>query len=487
VTRDFGSGGPFTLAAQTQAGIRVYVDGVRRIDLWRNVSTTQTKSVNVTIPPGRHTLRVDYVNFTGSANVKFGYVPRTSATVDTVKPLGPTGATASYSSSTLKATLKWARNKEMDLAGYRVYRRPAGSSAWTHIATTGATSHTDSPPATGQTYLYEVRAVDKAGNASTGSADRAVTTVDRTPPARVVPHLVMGTDRTRESYVVSWKPVADAARYRLWRRIGSDPWTSVASTTGTSLTDYVPAVGAAVFYRVAVHDTAGNVAPARTGDEGYANAYWEPRATDVTASYIGNNKALLQWTQPTDTFAISWAAYRLLRSTLAPTIEHTTSPEYCSRLSYAEEGGNFRFSCTATVTPGKTNYFAVEPYHSDTHRALPSTPVAVAVPAAPAPATDFTGVADGRRVDFTWTASPSADVDHYELRRGVWHPANSPEEQGWFYTYERIDVPADTTSLRWPGSLYEAEDFVLIAVAKDGTKLTAAQSPLVRMPAPTAE
>jgi hypothetical protein len=139
------------------------------------------------------------------------------------------------------------------------------------------------------------------------------------------------------------------------------------------------------------------------------------------------------------------------------------------------------------VTPGKTNYFAVEPYHSDTHRALPSTPVAVAVPAAPAPATDFTGVADGRRVDFTWTASPSADVDHYELRRGVWHPANSPEEQGWFYTYERIDVPADTTSLRWPGSLYEAEDFVLIAVAKDGTKLTAAQSPLVRMPAPTAE
>ncbi len=33
VTRDFGSGGPFALATEAQDGIRVYVDGKRKIDL----------------------------------------------------------------------------------------------------------------------------------------------------------------------------------------------------------------------------------------------------------------------------------------------------------------------------------------------------------------------------------------------------------------------------------------------------------------------
>ncbi|MGW2387596.1 PA14 domain-containing protein, partial [Streptomyces sp. NPDC001658] len=48
VTRDFGSGGPFTLAASGLDGIRVYLDGVRKIDLWKNTSTTVSKTVNVT-------------------------------------------------------------------------------------------------------------------------------------------------------------------------------------------------------------------------------------------------------------------------------------------------------------------------------------------------------------------------------------------------------------------------------------------------------
>lgn len=50
VTRDFGSGGPFTFTASAQDGIRVYLDDVRKIDLWKNVSTTVKKTANVTIP-----------------------------------------------------------------------------------------------------------------------------------------------------------------------------------------------------------------------------------------------------------------------------------------------------------------------------------------------------------------------------------------------------------------------------------------------------
>ncbi|WP_281156811.1 PA14 domain-containing protein, partial [Streptomyces sp. HYC2] len=91
VKRDFGSGGPFAFTASGQDGIRVYLDGARKIDLWKNGSSTVSRTVNLTIPRGTHTLRIDYVNWTGAAAVKFAYAPRTGATVDRVAPLTPTG------------------------------------------------------------------------------------------------------------------------------------------------------------------------------------------------------------------------------------------------------------------------------------------------------------------------------------------------------------------------------------------------------------
>ncbi|MER7694862.1 PA14 domain-containing protein, partial [Streptomyces sp. NPDC097610] len=52
VTRDFGSGGPFALPVAAQDGLRVYLDNTRKVDLWKNVSSTVKKTVNVTIPSG---------------------------------------------------------------------------------------------------------------------------------------------------------------------------------------------------------------------------------------------------------------------------------------------------------------------------------------------------------------------------------------------------------------------------------------------------
>ncbi|GGT84154.1 hypothetical protein GCM10010272_30800 [Streptomyces lateritius] len=91
---------------------------MRRIDLWKNISTTQKKTVNLTLPAGRHTITVYYAAWTGAANVAFAYAPVTSATADKVRPLVPTGATVAYDRALNRVTLKWAANKEMDLAGY---------------------------------------------------------------------------------------------------------------------------------------------------------------------------------------------------------------------------------------------------------------------------------------------------------------------------------------------------------------------------------
>ncbi|MGP4013177.1 PA14 domain-containing protein [Streptomyces sp. 4N124] len=260
VTRDFGSGGPFALTASALDGIRVYVDGVRKIDLWRNVSSTVTKTVNLTIPSGKHSIRVDYVNWTGSASVKFNYTPRTSATVDKVKPLTPTGTSLSYDQATGKAKLTWAKNKEMDLAGYKVYRRLKGTSFGSApLKTTTSTSYTDSTiPKSGEQYLYEVRAYDKAGNVSAGTPDKAVTTVDATPPATPSG---MTVSRLDASVRIAWQPVAGEVTYRVYRSTSPEgPFSEVSDwIPGTSFEDKPSyALYKTWYYRVTARDTVGN-------------------------------------------------------------------------------------------------------------------------------------------------------------------------------------------------------------------------------------
>jgi hypothetical protein len=71
VTRDFGSGGPFAFSTAVRDGIRVHFDGHREISLWKDVTTTQKKSVKVTIPKGKHTITVKFVAYKGQATSRF--------------------------------------------------------------------------------------------------------------------------------------------------------------------------------------------------------------------------------------------------------------------------------------------------------------------------------------------------------------------------------------------------------------------------------
>ncbi|MFI9422397.1 PA14 domain-containing protein [Streptomyces achromogenes] len=260
VTRDFGSGGPFALPVTAQDGIRVYLDGSRKVDLWKNVSTTQKKTVNITVPAGRHTLRVDFVNWTGAADVSFAYTPRTTPDVDKVKPLVPAGASVSYDPTTGRAKVSWAKNKEMDLAGYRVYRR-TGDSPFKAVplATTTATSYTDTTlPVTGETFSYEVRAYDKAGNESAGTADKSVTTADRTAPG--APSGLKVADASEQNGLrLDWGPVPGAASYRVYRAPdATGTYTLLGSAVEASYRDATAAVGTAYAYRVTAVDAAGN-------------------------------------------------------------------------------------------------------------------------------------------------------------------------------------------------------------------------------------
>ncbi|MCX4590434.1 PA14 domain-containing protein [Streptomyces sp. NBC_01549] len=308
VTRDFGSGGPFALPVAAQDGLRVYLDGTRKIDLWKNVSSTVKKTVNVTIPSGKHTLRVDYANWTGAANVSFGYTPRTTATVDKVKPLTPTGIFVAYDKATGKARPTWAKNNEMDLAGYRLYRRLKGSTTWSRTATTTATSYTDTPPATGDTYYYEVRAYDKAGNESTGTTDQAVTTVDRT--ALAAPAGLIATSLPR-GLQLDWNGVTGAVSYRVYRATSENGvYGEVGRTDKLSYLDTSAVESVTYYYRVTVLDAAGNESARSTAAAGEREDLTPPPAVTgltVTPTEYGFE---LEWDKNPATDLGRYTVYR---------------------------------------------------------------------------------------------------------------------------------------------------------------------------------
>ncbi|MFJ8648918.1 PA14 domain-containing protein [Streptomyces sp. NPDC093546] len=424
LTRDFGSGGPFRLSAATQDGMRVYVDGVRKIDLWRNVSTTARKTVDLNIPAGRHTIRVDYVAWTGSAYAGFTYTPRTEASVDTVKPLAPTGLTATYSRDTAKTTLRWAANKEMDLAGSRVYRR-LSTAQWANVS--GASplaspSFVDSPPATGQTFLYEVRAVDKAGRESTGSLDVTAATVDRTGPAAPTGITVQRED----SFVntLRWQDVADADRYEV-HAAGTDtgPFTLLGSTNGATYEDRTVPVHNTRYYQVRAFDAAGNAGAFSATAVGDGVDRTPPQAPTLTAGDARQDGNHIQWTMPGTFFQEhdNGGHFRVHRSpgtTLDPAqLTRVTCGYYSVQGSDPMEG-----HCRDSgMTKGAYYTYAVTAVDAAGNESEPSAPVTLrtADSVAPAPVTGVKATPRKDGVLVSWAASTEDDLAGYSVWVGV--------------------------------------------------------------------
>ncbi|MBK3577058.1 hypothetical protein JHN63_25305 [Streptomyces sp. MBT65] len=467
VTRDFGSGGPFSFAAAAQDGVRVYLDGVRKVDVWKNVTSTVRKTVNVTVPKGRHTLRVDYVNWTGKAGVKFAYAPRTSATVDKVKPLAPTGASVTYDTTTGKAKLTWSQNKEMDLAGYRVYRRLKGASFGSRpLATTTATSYTGSAlPKTGDTYYYEVRAYDKAGRESTGSADQGVTTVDTTAPAAptgVEDNWAIGDVTTARVYWGS-NTESDLAGYRVYRSTVYPVALTAANLVSgptpirdSAWVEDLPTTGEAFYYVVTAVDTHGNASPPSGTAE-----YWSKDIDTVAPVYApddvtavdGERGVTLNWTWSTDAdddiayFSVYRDGVGLGGDTAGESytdteIERSTTHTYWVRA--VDRHGNFGPVSNSVTIDHVGDYTA------------------------PAAVTGLTATPKGYGVRLDWDDSPAEDFADYRIHRGVY------VDGAWTYTDITDTLPFGSIwSQNRDVSLPDGEKlrYVVVAVDHDGNTL----------------
>ncbi|WP_217210014.1 PA14 domain-containing protein [Streptomyces sp. AC550_RSS872] len=479
LTRDFGSGGPFSLAASGLDGIRVYVDGSRKVDLWKNTSTTVSRTVNVTIPSGRHTLRVDYVNWTGSAAVKFGYTPRTSATVDQVRPLTPTGTSVTYDKATGRAKLTWAKNKEMDLAGYQVYRRLKGAAYPDKpLATAGsaATSYTDTPPATGATYYYEVRAHDKAGNVSGGSADQPVTTADRTGPAAPTGLTAHGD---LWGMMIEWDAAPEAVSYELFEKDqATGSLTLLKQLTGTSFVHHVGHDETKHTYLVRALDAAGNAGAYSTPvtSDGIDRTPPDaPQNLEATATY---DAVRLHWTMPEGRLSdeINNDAYFTVLRSPGTTLGADAVAVPCDvNTTLNSAAGEYSFGCADEEFEFGTTYtYAVAINDWQDNRSAPSNTVTVTTSdrTAPLPLTGLTATPRADGTELRWNAPADDDIASYRALRGVRQDDGTVDWIGELaHCVDRADDPLAMLCIDIP----DGETYVYTVIAEDvwGNELSA--------------
>jgi glucose/arabinose dehydrogenase/chitodextrinase len=107
----------------------------------------------------------------------------TPASGDTIPPSAPSGLTASAVSAT-QVNLAWtAATDNVGVTGYRVERCQGASCInFAQVAAPTGTSFNDTGAAASTTYLYQVRAVDAAGNLGPYSNVASATTPDLPPP-----------------------------------------------------------------------------------------------------------------------------------------------------------------------------------------------------------------------------------------------------------------------------------------------------------------
>ncbi len=95
---------------------------------------------------------------------------------ETVAPAQPTSLTATPQPASVMLT--WEAGAEDDLDGYMVLRAEKGKDDWNTIARHAETPFIDNTTLPGRTYLYKVKAIDRAQNMSEPSAETEVTTND---------------------------------------------------------------------------------------------------------------------------------------------------------------------------------------------------------------------------------------------------------------------------------------------------------------------
>ncbi|HYR88021.1 MAG TPA: fibronectin type III domain-containing protein [Terriglobia bacterium] len=339
------------------------------------------------------------VRATDAAANLSGYSNVASSVTDT-RPTAPSTLTAAAASGT-QINVSWtASTSSLGISNYQVERcQGAACSNFVQIATSAATTYSDTGLSAATTYSYRVRASDTHNNLSVYSNTAGATTTDTVPPS--APSNLTATQSSTTQINLTWTASTDnvaVTGYRVERcqGAGCTSFAQIASPTAANFSDTGLTANASYSYRVRATDAAGNLS-------GYSNTATAtttdtvpPSApSNLTATTAGGTEIDLSWTASTDNvgvtgyqlercLGVSCTSFAQIASPTATTYNDTgvtAGVPYSYRVRATDAAGNLSgYSNTVTAATADT--------------VSPSAPSSLTATAA-----------GGTQINLSWTAS----------------------------------------------------------------------------------
>ncbi|WP_416145255.1 immunoglobulin-like domain-containing protein [Planococcus koreensis] len=278
-----------------------------------------------------------YIVEDSSGNI--GSIP-VKITVAIPAPANLKGASTSYNS----AKVTWSAVS--GATGYEVYRSTSSTGIYSSAGATTGTSFVNSSLATNKVYYYKVKAYQTSGSAKVwGDFSAAVSAT----PVLEAPVSVKAVSASYNSIKNSWASVSGATGYEVYRATSSEgTYSSVGSTTATSLTNSGLTTNAVYYYKVKAYRTVD-------GKKVYgpfsALVNTKPvvsAVTSVKSVSAGYSKNKVSWSQVSG--ASGYIVYRATSKT--GTYSNIKTITSGSTLVYENTG----------LTTGKTYYYKVRAY-----------------------------------------------------------------------------------------------------------------------------
>jgi chitodextrinase len=216
-------------------------------------NVTRSEIQQVYVGAGKYTPTTTGSGFVEDANgTVAGVYP--FLVIDSTAPGAPGAITASTITDR-SVTLAWpAATDNVGVTGYKIFRNSV------QVGTSATASYTDSGLAPSTAYTYAVVAYDAAGNQSSASPNKAVTTQAADTVAPGAPGTPAASAITSSSLTLAWAAATDnygVAQYQVFRN-----GVQVGVSSGTSFADSGLTPATAYSYTVKALDAAGNVSAA---------------------------------------------------------------------------------------------------------------------------------------------------------------------------------------------------------------------------------
>ncbi|MBR5516720.1 MAG: hypothetical protein IKU53_01990, partial [Firmicutes bacterium] len=215
-------------------------------------------------------------------------------------------------------------------AKYEVWRKVGSDGEYKKFYITTGTSYTNKTATAGNKYYYKVMAIHGTNaNANSAFSYAYGVTCDLAAPTNVK----VTTEASSGLPKVTWDKVEGAAKYEVWRKVGSDgEYKKLYITTGTSYTNKTATPGNKYYYKVmAIHGTNTNANSAYSAAYGVTCDLAAPTNLKVDFN-ASTGKPKLTWdaVDKADKYEVwrrvgTTGEYKLLKTITGTTTTHTSA------------------------------------------------------------------------------------------------------------------------------------------------------------------